>query len=172
MDIKSLATMCPKKHKTTLWHTHGTNLDSFSDFDRYSASDVAAIAGNIGLCSLGMNAIQCHYAFFSPPIVTNIDWNGKLIEKVKENTKQSFIGNTLSCDNNLQCRMRDWTKKMEEMDAGNYNQVNILDGISVSINEDGSFISSSNSKTSCHKTVSEDGFVTLHCVDYSKNEGD
>ena len=162
LTIGQIGKLCPKKDITTYWHTHGTALRSFSDMDRYSAGDMAASGNRIGLCSIAIDGIQCHYAFTAVPEVVNIQWNGKLKEGLKKNAKKTYIIDDLLCDSELSCRARIWSEGMSKKMIGRYDQINALQGTESWVDANGTVVASQSS-LECYEIESEDGFVSLNC---------
>lgn len=167
ITIGEIGKICPQGNITTFWHTHGTSLRSFSDMDRYSAGDMAASGYRIGLCSLGIDGIQCHYAFTSVPEVVNIQWDGKLQEKLKKNAQKTYELDDLLCDSELNCRGRMWSEGMSKKAIGSFDQVNALDETNSWVDINGVVVASP-SGLECYEIQSQDGFLSLNC--YGKEE--
>jgi hypothetical protein len=163
LTVNEITELCPKDQALTFWHTHGTMLHSFSDLDRYSAADLAASGKKIGLCSLGINGIQCHYAFLSIPQVVNIRWNGELEKHIKKISKSEHLVDDLMCDAEMNCRRRYWPEGMGEPVIGTFDQVNLLKGASGSIGINGGIIATSHTGLVCYSIDSEDGFKSFNC---------
>jgi len=162
LTIGQISKLCPENNTTTFWHTHGTALRSFSDMDRYSAGDMAAGGYRIGLCSLGIDGIQCHYAFTSIPEVVNIEWNGKMRDRLRKKAKTTYIVDNLLCDSGLNCRGRKWSEGMTKKTVGVFDQVNALKGTASWIDDNGIVINASTG-LECFEVLSKDGYISLNC---------
>lgn len=167
LTIGELAKVCPEGTTATFWHTHGAMLHTFSDFDRYSAGDLIATGKKIGVCSLGIDEVQCHYAYFSVPQVVNIKWGDKLRDRLKPLAVQVIIADDLMCDAKLNCSARHWSKGMKRVPIGAFDQVNALDEVVSSFSSDGEMLTS-HYGLECFEIKSTDGFRSLNCFSRRK----
>lgn len=168
ITVSEIVKICPEDDIATFWHTHGTMLHSFSDMDRYSAGDMAATGKKMGLCSLGIDGIQCHYAFMSVPQVVNVGWDGRLEEKLKEMSAKEIFADDLLCDEEMSCSIRKWSDGVIKDQIGKFDQVNILDGSVASIGKSNGLVASDQRGLRCFEITSDDGFKSLNC--FSKED--
>lgn len=169
ITVSEIVKICPENTISTFWHTHGTMLHSFSDLDRYSAGDMATTGKRIGICSLGVDEIQCHYAFMSVPQVVNIGWDGKIEEKLKKISEKEIVADDLLCDSEMNCSIRNWNEGVVKEQIGSFDQLNTLDGVVASIGNKSGTVVSDHHGLRCFEVVSEDGFRSLNC--FSKEDG-
>jgi hypothetical protein len=163
LTVDEMALVCPEGVLGTLWHTHGTGLRPFSEMDRYAAVDVVFGRGALGLCSLGVDGVQCHYPQFSVPIVANIPWGGLLEEKMDDLASKAFILDDLRCNRDLRCLGRRWSEGMHDFELGAFDAVNGAVGLSFSSLIGGGLVATSEGEMRCFVVESGDGFSSLNC---------
>lgn len=163
LTVNGILNLCKEDDVITFWHTHGTSLHSFSDLDRYSAADLTVSGRKVGLCSLGIDGIHCHYAFLGLPQIVNIQWDGRLRKKLKEIAKEEYLVDDLICDSNLDCQIRNWSKGMAKEPLESFDQINSLKGTTSAIDKSSGIIVSSHQGMVCYNVLSGDGFKSLNC---------